>query len=217
MGPPVPQEDTCRVCQAMRANPMLAVTILDLDMNVVFLSRKVAAAMFDDTPEKYVRRNLYDLFPKAWVDERARLLQAAHADGRPRLLRSIRNGLQIETTITPLGSDDPSQPPRFLLVTVEGEHEIDAVDGLSEVVESAYAHLGPLDVLTARELEVLALVKQGLTNREIGKLLFRSAKTVENHIGTINQKLHTSSRVQMALIAQHAGLEVSDARLERVH
>ncbi len=217
MEPPNPQPEMCNVWEALRASPTLAVTILDIEMRIVYMSQKVATAMFKGPAERYIGRNFYDLFPQAWVDERSRLLRAAHSDGRPRLLRSIRNGLQIETTMTPLGSDDPSEPPRFLLVTVEGEQVFSAAHGIVEVVESVYADLGPLDVLSPRELEVLALVKQGLTNRQIGKLLFRSAKTVENHIGKINQKLHTSSRVQLALIAQHAGLEVSDAQLERVH
>lgn len=212
----LPSQDLGNLWPALQANPTLAVCIVDIDARVIYVSKPAAQLLFKDRPENCVGRLLYELFPTKWVDERLALLRAANEDGRPRVLRSIRNGMQVQTTVTPLRSDHEDDKPRFLLVTVEGEHEFDGPEGSFEVVESAFADLGPLDALSRRELEVLALVKQGLTNREIGKLLFRSAKTVENHIGSINQKLNTSSRVQLALIAHHAGLEVSDAHLERV-
>ena len=47
----------------------------------------------------------------------------------------------------------------------------------------------PLDDLTAREREVLALMAEGLTDRGIGERLFVTSKTVETHIGHIFAKL----------------------------
>ncbi|MGF2146401.1 response regulator transcription factor [Vagococcus fluvialis] len=49
--------------------------------------------------------------------------------------------------------------------------------------------------LTARELEVLALVSQGLTNKEISKELFISEATTKTHVLNIYQKLEVNSRV----------------------
>ena len=48
---------------------------------------------------------------------------------------------------------------------------------------------GPLDVLTEREREVLALIAEGLSNPAIGERLFLSPKTVEAHISQIFLKL----------------------------
>jgi DNA-binding NarL/FixJ family response regulator len=48
---------------------------------------------------------------------------------------------------------------------------------------------GPLDVLTAREREVLALIAEGLSNTAIGETMFLSPKTVEAHISQIFMKL----------------------------
>jgi DNA-binding NarL/FixJ family response regulator len=56
-------------------------------------------------------------------------------------------------------------------------------------------------VLTGRELEVLQLVAQGQTSREIGILLFISENTVKNHIRNILDKLGLHSRNEAVLYA----------------
>ena len=48
---------------------------------------------------------------------------------------------------------------------------------------------GPLDELTEREREVLALIAEGLSNKAIGERLYLSPKTVEAHISQIFMKL----------------------------
>ncbi|MFF8600956.1 response regulator [Streptomyces sp. NPDC015232] len=58
--------------------------------------------------------------------------------------------------------------------------------------------------LTDREREVLALVGEGLTNREIGKRLFLAEKTVKNNISRLLAKLGVERRVQAAVIATQA-------------
>jgi ATP/maltotriose-dependent transcriptional regulator MalT len=59
---------------------------------------------------------------------------------------------------------------------------------------------GPKDVglLTEREQEVLHLLAQGLTNREIGTRLFLSAKTIEHHVGAVLRKLGVKTRTEAA-------------------
>jgi two-component system NarL family response regulator len=55
--------------------------------------------------------------------------------------------------------------------------------------------------LTGREIEVLELVAQGNTSREIGALLFISENTVKNHIRNILDKLGLHSRNEAVLYA----------------
>lgn len=62
------------------------------------------------------------------------------------------------------------------------------------------------DVLTAREAEVLRLVAQGLSNRQIGERLFISAKTVSVHISNLLAKLGVSGRAEAVAVAHHRGL-----------
>ena len=61
-------------------------------------------------------------------------------------------------------------------------------------------------VLTGREREVLALVAEGLTNREIGKRLFISEKTASVHLSNLMAKLNVSSRTEAVTVAQRRGL-----------
>jgi DNA-binding CsgD family transcriptional regulator len=60
--------------------------------------------------------------------------------------------------------------------------------------------------LTDRELEVLALLAEGLTNREIGERLFMSEKTASVHVSRILAKLDVRGRVEAATMAHRAGL-----------
>jgi DNA-binding CsgD family transcriptional regulator len=60
--------------------------------------------------------------------------------------------------------------------------------------------------LSSRERDVLALVAQGRTNREIGERLFISQKTVGVHVGNILAKLAVSGRVEAAAVAIRLGL-----------
>lgn len=74
--------------------------------------------------------------------------------------------------------------------------------GLGEVSETPQ----PEDPLTQRELQVLKLVAQGLTNDEIAEQLTISKRTVNVHIGNILSKLNIVNRAQVVLYALRHGL-----------
>ncbi|MEA2519984.1 MAG: hypothetical protein QOF49_2064, partial [Chloroflexota bacterium] len=63
--------------------------------------------------------------------------------------------------------------------------------------------------LSRREREVLALMAEGRTNREIGERLFISQKTVGVHVGNILAKLRVSGRVEAAAVSIRLGLTES--------
>ncbi len=62
------------------------------------------------------------------------------------------------------------------------------------------------DPLTERELEVLRLVAQGCSNKEIAAKLSVSELTIRSHVSNILSKLHLASRTQAALYALQKGL-----------
>jgi two-component system, NarL family, response regulator LiaR len=66
------------------------------------------------------------------------------------------------------------------------------------------------DPLTAREMDVLRLVAQGRSNREIAEKLVITELTVSTHVSNILGKLHLASRTQAALFALREGLASLD-------
>ena len=79
-----------------------------------------------------------------------------------------------------------------------------AADMLTE-----FSHPHPVDSfseLTSREVEILQLLSQGLTNRQIGERMFLAEKTVKHYMTSILQKLHVRSRTEAAVIALQRGV-----------
>jgi DNA-binding CsgD family transcriptional regulator len=66
--------------------------------------------------------------------------------------------------------------------------------------------------LTARELDVVALVAEGRTNRQIADALFISAKTASVHVSNILAKLGVTNRGEAAAAARRLGLDLGAAR-----
>ena len=65
-------------------------------------------------------------------------------------------------------------------------------------------------MLTARELEVLALVADGLRNADIADRIFVSTKTVDHHVSAILRKLGVRTRGEAGAEALRLGLVAQD-------
>lgn len=59
---------------------------------------------------------------------------------------------------------------------------------------------------TAREIEVLQLISEGLVNRDIGKMLFLSEETVKSHVRHLLAKLQARSRAHAVAVGFRRGL-----------
>jgi DNA-binding CsgD family transcriptional regulator len=217
----------------IRGEPTTGVAIVHRDGTVLWLNQR-AASIFRGSgakPAELVGSSWRESNDPRWVKEREEILRYVQETGKPLMLRTIWGGRQQISWVQPIlaepdGSDDsePSDglPDRFLIITrrVPGdwEAEMDPTESI-EVMESELVELGALDALdalTGRELEVLALIGQGLSLKEIASTLHRSYKTIENHRGSIGRKLNLDDRVKLADIAQRAGLTLADAERTRV-
>lgn len=102
----------------------------------------------------------------------------------------------------------------YLMKQIRGDGLIDAVRELaagrplldSRVIEPLLERLRAEDAgdlrfgtLTEREKSVLALITEGLTNRQIGDRLFLAEKTIKNHVSSLLSKLGMERRTQAAV------------------
>ncbi len=76
------------------------------------------------------------------------------------------------------------------------------------------AHPEQLSALTARELEVLTLVAQGLSNDEIAQRLVISPATSKTHVSRVMMKMNARDRAQLVVIAYETGLVVPGPQAE---
>lgn len=118
-----------------------------------------------------------------------RLAQAIHAvhDHIYQLDPAVAGRL-IASATTPKSRDDRAAPPA-------SSHPADAAT-------ATLSNTG----LTEREVEVLRLIAQGATNREIAERLVISEGTVKNHISNILGRLGVRDRTQAAIFAREHGL-----------
>ncbi|HIY65910.1 MAG TPA: response regulator transcription factor [Candidatus Agrococcus pullicola] len=83
-------------------------------------------------------------------------------------------------------------------------------DRLLRAIKSGPSPVGadapPMRPLTERETEVLRLMAEGYTNREIAEVLFLAEGTVKNHVSTLLVKLGARDRTHAVLRALHEGL-----------
>jgi NarL family two-component system response regulator LiaR len=104
---------------------------------------------------------------------------------------------------------DPETMQRAIRAVAHGESLLG-----STVAQKVMRHFSALpdkqvplvDDLTPREVEVLKLIAEGLSNKEIAQELTISEKTVKNHINNIFSKLHVYDRSQAMLYAIRQGL-----------
>lgn len=106
----------------------------------------------------------------------------------------------------------------YLLKDTPGDGLVAAIRGAAEGTPQLHPEIArklmgqmpapvtPLDELTEREREVLTLLAQGNSNKEIGAQLFLTEATVKGYVSTILGKLHVADRTQAALLAVRYGL-----------
>ena len=114
------------------------------------------------------------------------------------------------------GLPPEGRPPQELLQAIRdvhaGESSLHPAIARKLIKElSRPADLPPTEEpLTEREVEVLSLVAQGMSNQEIADQLVISERTVRTHVSNILDKLHLANRTQAALYALREGIASLD-------
>jgi DNA-binding NarL/FixJ family response regulator len=99
---------------------------------------------------------------------------------------------------------EPDELIRGIHAAARGESPLDP--RAARTMLHAQRAPGPLDTLTDREREVLALVAEGLPNKQIGRRLQISEKTVKAHLTSVFRAIGVNDRMQAGLWARRNGL-----------
>jgi DNA-binding NarL/FixJ family response regulator len=100
---------------------------------------------------------------------------------------------------------DPDEVVTAIRAAAAGEVHLDSAVARQLTRRMTAPHVG-LTSLTAREREILTLVAQGHSNRDIANRLVISERTARTHVSNVLTKLQLSSRTQAALLAIREGL-----------
>jgi DNA-binding NarL/FixJ family response regulator len=117
----------------------------------------------------------------------------------------VHGALAAGATGYVLKDADVQEIVRAIRAAHRGEVHLDAT-AAGVLTRSLIAPLHGVAALTTREREVLVLVAQGLSNRDIGRALSIGERTVQTHLGNVLAKLELTSRTQAALWAVREGL-----------
>ncbi|WP_375401183.1 LuxR C-terminal-related transcriptional regulator [uncultured Amnibacterium sp.] len=156
----------------------------------------VPAAMALPAPR---RRFAIPVPPGAAVDVSVWHARLPTLDGDHRLTMTAQIGMGLVAAIGCTRWHGSFGDRQVDLVALLRPHLAPAVDHV-RLRSSRRATDASLGTLTTREQEVLALLSDGRTNRQIGAALFINARTVEKHIEHIRAKLGARSRTEAAAI-----------------
>jgi DNA-binding NarL/FixJ family response regulator len=138
-----------------------------------------------------------DLFEAIKAGADGYLLKNMNGEELVAALQNLENG------VSPLA---PGLTPRLL----SEFSKLSVEKGLAQPPDTAQSGFQPtISVLTKRQVQVLRLVAQGMTYKEIGKTLSISERTVRYHMSEMLHRLHLQNRNQILTYAARLGLDLT--------
>ena len=211
-----PEIDPSSIWSALSNTPGIGVSITDADGQLLFVNDTAQVLFSQESGVEYLGKNISDFHPPEFVQERLAMIRRVINERKPLVINHIYHGVGITSTVWPIND---RTPPFNRVIVVTREHsKLQGVEleNQIETVGTDYIDLGPLDVLSQRELEVLALLGHGLSVPRTAAILHRSPKTVERHKASISEKLQVHGQAELVAIVNAMGLDVSDAHLKRL-
>jgi NarL family two-component system response regulator LiaR len=158
------------------------------------------------------------MMPKMNGIEATRQITAGQPGTRVLVLTSFAADEQVFPAIKAgalgylLKDSGPQELVQAIRQVFRGESSLDPTVARKVLTELSTPPQKPLtpDPLTSREMEILRLVAQGMSNKEIAENLVIAEETVHTHVSNILNKLHLASRTQAALYALKEGIASVD-------
>jgi DNA-binding CsgD family transcriptional regulator len=159
---------------------------------------------------------LSEIYPDQAAAERLAIIRRSANERRPLVVESVWNGVAYQTILRPLSLVGGDPNAVACIVRHQPRPSVDDVPASVERIHMRSNNLGPLSTLTMRELELLALIGEGLSSQDIAKKISRSIKTVEAHRASLGKKLGVASRVALARIAAESNLHFDQLQSRQV-
>jgi DNA-binding CsgD family transcriptional regulator len=203
--------DCSGLWNAIVGEPGVGVAILTRSGRVEFANGSMTHMVLGDASVDVRAKEVSELLP-AEPSQQIKDVIDRLAESKSQIVRrTIWAGKPVQATYSWIDGVDGADE-RVLVVARVGFADDDAV----AIEYSPFVELGNLDLLTARELEVLEMLGRGMRIKEIADTLHRSPKTVENHKDAIGRKLKETDRARLTRIAVRAGLEPGVTERKRV-
>ncbi|MFK7819181.1 MAG: LuxR C-terminal-related transcriptional regulator, partial [Planctomycetaceae bacterium] len=187
----------------LKDQPGIGVLIIDRDGVVLFCNQQ-AREIYYGTDLNPVGLSIEDIEGRAFADERMPLIHKVIGSGHPLVISHIRGGRYVEATVWPM-EPVPDRSPRVIAIT---RRKLRHDENDHENFESRLIDLGPLDVLTRRELEVLTLIGHGVPQKVVASELGVSQRTIERYRTDIARKLKVQSIAEIAKMVQSSGIRI---------
>lgn len=215
----------------MNSFHVTSVIACDINGRVLLANPVAASGLRHLDGSSPINKTLHELAPSQWADERMKLLKLAIERQRRIYISEILAGSRLVTTMLSVKLEhahdhgdipaDKNGDHWIILMTVEAASPL-MLEWLREkfqaedIIEAQVIDLGKLSILSPRELEVAALMGEGLRQKEIAERLHRSVSTIDRHRERIGEKLNITDRVELIAMAREAALQVEDARKVQV-
>jgi len=201
--------------KTVEGHPFIGASIVNTDGYFVCANDRAKLMYLGSTEVEVAGRRMGEVVSEDWAKERIELLHELERENKNGFLRHIRRGRSLLVTYSKIPTPE-GQPTRYLVLIGECSDTDLQIGPEYKIFKTELVNLGPLNSLTKREIEVLALIAKGMTTDEIAKHLSRSPKTIEAHRGSLARKLGVKNRVQLAEFAMKASLDPHDANLKRI-
>ena len=211
-----PAFDPGSMWTALSCTPGVGVSVTDAEGRLLFVNDTTMVLFSKTTGIDYAGKRISDFHPPDFVKERLQMIARVLHEDRPLAIHHVYHGRRIESTVWPIRD---RRPPCDRVIVVSHLQTVDSCSrdlGNVEVISSNFIDLGPLDVLTRRELEVLVMLGHGLSVPSTAKALHRSPKTLQRHKASISEKLRLSGQAEIVSIVKSVGLNITDVGLKRL-
>lgn len=223
----------CELLGVLSHQPYVGFELIRCDGVIAYSTQSARRLMYGSDAFDPTDRLLTEVDGKQVGGERHGWVQNVCTHQQPMRFEFVRMGRLMTTSLWPIRSL-PTTPdseadavlvmvtfaiPRSrLLLTDEFEPSNPLLQetssrSLALAGTSRFASWGPLGDLTAREREVLVLIGQGLSQKEIADQLLVSAKTIETHRMRLGKKLNVVTGAELVRIACRSGISIDHASL----